>query len=236
MAVAAVTKPKTVARVSSFNVLGATHTDGDTGDKHGYEPGVVRAKLAADFIKERRLSIIGTQENQNPQVKVLDKELTNYDFFGYDDNSIWWDARDWDMLQHGGLSIPYFDGKHKTMPYVLLQHQKTEQKLWVYNAHNPADVKGAAGKWRREGWALETSLYTELRREVKAPILSVGDKNAISDYIDHMPRRLHPASKRTIDFICGTPRLKFTDAEEIRGEKVRKITDHKVSVATMTIV
>lgn len=222
--------------VCSFNMLGHSHTaPGGNKVGRGWADGPTRAGFAASFISRRKLSIIGTQENQAPQQKVLKEKLPSYASHGFNDNSIWWDDRVWDRVTAGGLDIPYFDGKDKRMPYVLLEHTQTHQLLWVYNAHNPADTRGPAQRHRREGWKREAALYTQLRKTQRAPILSVGDKNARTDYLAHMPSRLHPATTKTIDFICGTPRIRFSDVELVRTPLVRKTTDHRVTIATMRL-
>ena len=60
------------------------------------------------------------------------------------------------------IDIPYFHGRAKPMPYVLLRHRATGRRVWFANFHNPADVRGPAARWRREAVARETGLVNRL--------------------------------------------------------------------------
>ena len=75
------------------------------------------------------------------------------------------------------IPIPYFHGKAKPMPYLLLRHLGTGQQVWFANFHNPADVRGPAGKWRAVAVARETALANPLSAS-GLPVIFTGDFNA----------------------------------------------------------
>ena len=69
------------------------------------------------------------------------------------------------------------------MPAVLLQNMQTGRRVWFFNTHNPADVRGPAQQWRDAGFAMEAALANELRATYPdAPFISFGDKNDRARY------------------------------------------------------
>lgn len=66
--------------VSSFNVLGSSHTRGK-GARRGFAPGPTRAGYAAQLITAHDVEIVGLQELQGDQMRTLMGKLPGYGIF-----------------------------------------------------------------------------------------------------------------------------------------------------------
>ena len=238
----------TTLRISTFNVLGAGHTD--SGKRPGWKPGKKRMSYAVRLIENNGLDVIGFQELQPPQFKRFDKLLGDrYGIFPGDQmteaamhNSITWRLADWTLVSAQTVQIPYFKGNLIRMPYVLLEHNRTGQRAYFYNAHHPANSRGNAEKWRRQGMRIEIDLVNRLRAESPGvPVFVTGDMNEREDYfcpvlaktellasnggyhVDGVCRLPEPAR---VDWIFATSDVSFTSHTSLRNKLVKKTTDH----------
>ncbi len=184
------TTPTTSFRVGTFNVLGADHT-APGGNRKGWDSGVIRMDRVVNILGSRELDVVGFQEFQPPQAARFNELMgTSWQTYpgldaaaGPSVNSIGWRTDVWQLLEARTLPIPYFDGVPSRMPAVLLQNQQTGRRVWFFNTHNPADVRGPAQQWRDAGFAMEAALANELRvSHPDAPFISLGDKNDRSRY------------------------------------------------------
>ena len=66
-------------KVATFNILGSQHT----ARPGGFAPGYVRAGYTADLIHMKNLDVIGMQEVQQDQLRVLGRELDDYWIWPY---------------------------------------------------------------------------------------------------------------------------------------------------------
>jgi hypothetical protein len=157
-------------------------------------------------------------------------------------NSIGWNTGVWTLLEARTIPIPYFDGVPSRMPAVLLQNVETGRRVWFFNTHNPADVRGPAQAYRDAGFAMEVALANELRAAYPdAPFISLGDKNergsyyckvapgsgmwsASGGYVDGST--CQPPAGGAIDWIMGTKDVFFNGYTRVWNDYVSKTSDH----------
>ena len=128
------------------------------------------------------------------------------------------------------------------MPYVLLRHVETRQRVWFFNTHNPADVRGDARAWRDQGFDLEVRLAHRLRNSCPGvPLIFLGAKNETDRNFCSLATRarLHsasggqsigstciPPSGGAIDWIRGTRDIAFSGYSRVWNGYVSTISDH----------
>ncbi|NUR06695.1 MAG: hypothetical protein HOQ45_06770 [Nocardioidaceae bacterium] len=247
--------PELTFTVSSFNVLGASHT---RGGARGMAPGAVRARHAAELIRRHGAEVVGFQELQGGQLAVL-RRHTNLDFWPGSalrardtENSIGWRRDTWAAVDKRVVSIPYFDGHPRPMPYVKLRHLRTGLEAWFANFHNPADTGRYPHqqRFRDRATAIEISLANQLVRQSGDPVFITGDMNERDEYFCRMTAgapmiaarggsnvgSCQPGNPRAVDWIFGSQGVDFTGYTEDRSPLVRRTTDHPVIVARVHIV
>ncbi|WP_121255284.1 alkaline phosphatase family protein [Nocardioides ferulae] len=250
--------PATVFQISSFNVLGAGHTDGK-GGRGGWESGYKRMGYANELLQRESIDVVGFQELQPIQLERFNEDLgSQFEVYpgarmsnGVMHNSIAWRTSMWTMVEQRTIPVPYFKGNEIAKPYVLLRHNETGQRAWFYNTHHPADARGPAQKWRDEATRIETSLFNRLARDYPGvPVFATGDMNDREEvfcpylresnlvaangggYVDGV---CTPPSWMRVDWIFGSAMATFTGYADLRDELVAKTTDHAMIVATATI-
>jgi hypothetical protein len=246
-------------RISTFNVLGASHT-APGGDRKGWESGEVRMGYAVRLIRRHHLGIIGFQELQKPQFRVFRRKAGD-EFRVYPggsfgtaamQNSIAWRSDDWTLVSTQMIPVPYFDGNIIRKPLVLLQNNVTGQRVYVFNTHNPADTRGPAQKWRDKAVTLETDLVNDLRAESPAvPVLFTGDMNDREKFFCPIVGKTdleaanggevtadgtcRPPVPTRIDWILGTPNVAFTGYVALDQGLINKTSDHPLFWADASI-
>jgi len=253
------TTPATSFRVGNFNVLGADHT-APGGKRKGWESGVVRMDRVVSLLQQNSLDVVGFQEFQPPQALRFQELMgTSWQTYpGLDNpagpsvNSIGWRTDVWTLLEARTIPIPYFDGVPSRMPAVLLQNIDTGRRVWFFNTHNPADVRGPAQQWRNTGFAMEVALANELRAAYPdAPFISLGDKNergsdyycavapganmwsASGGYVDGT--KCQPPSDGAIDWIMGTRDVFFNGYTRVWNDFVSRTSDHPLYYANAVV-
>jgi len=256
--VAVQTTPATSFRVGTFNVLGADHT-APGGNRKGWDSGVVRMDRVVSILADKELDVVGFQEFQPPQAARF-QELVGSAWQTYPGlntavgpsvNSIGWRTDVWQLVEARTLPIPYFDGAPSRMPAVLLQNQATGRRVWFFNSHNPADVRGPAQQWRDAGFAMEAALANELRvTHPDAPFISLGDKNdrdrfycsvapvadmwsASGGYTDGTT--CSPPGGGAIDWILGTKNVFFNGYTRYWNDFVAQTSDHPLYYANAVV-
>ncbi len=238
--------------VSSFNVLGSSHTaKGGTHARYG--PGPVRARNVAALVDAHQADVVGFQEMQADQLNAF-MNATGYRYDAYPgfrlgrlntENSLAWRKDTWELVSARTLSIPYFRGHPRLMPVVLLRNPETGIEVWFANFHNPADTPhwGNNSRWRAEATDREAALVNELRASTKLPVLLTGDMNDRAGYYCALTTRtdMHaalggtsgtssagcqPPGNRYVDWIFGSDDVMFTGYWEDDGPLVRRTSDH----------
>lgn len=231
-------------RTATINALGHSHTK-PGGNKKGWLSSRVRTRRLVRVLLRRRLSLVGLQEFQAPQRDEFKSRAGQlYAVHAIRDNGVVWLRARWVLEERGALDIPYFHGKPRSMPWVIVRHRRSGKRVAFASTHNPANVRGSAGGWRREGWRIEGEWAREMvasGRVVAA--LVVGDKNAIADH--YLPHVKESGGKvagiptatglKGIDWIVGWGAVRFTRFQTVRNRRIAASTDHPVVQAVAHI-
>lgn len=186
---------KTVAvskfRVATYNVLGASHTNGPKENKPtaaDYGPRIMRA---AKVLKDNNIDIAGLQEFQAPQREVFVSQNrdtfsiypTSPEYGGGSDasvNSIVWNKSTFSLIEGGTKNFLYFNGHHSRYPWVKLRNKSTGQVIVFANTHDPADVHGnAAGLRYKDAYIHLSDIRGWLSEGL--PVVFTGDFNATAE-------------------------------------------------------
>lgn len=243
-------------RVSSFNVLGASHTTA-RGNKPRYASGVDRMSGTVRLLESLDVDVVGLQELELVQLRAL-KRMTGDRYAVYPGptlgrgsmrNSVAWRQDTWELVDARAVPIPYFRGKRVAMPYVLLRHRESGQPVWFVNIHNPATNKkrGDNERWRDLGTRLEITLANRLNRRTSLPVVLMGDFNERQEAFCKVTggglvaanggtaRPCRPPADIGIDWIFGTRDIEFSDYQRLESPLVDRLTDHPVLVSTARV-
>ncbi len=244
--------------VSSFNLLGASHT-GPRGERKGWAVGAQRMVWAADLLDQHRVSVVGFQEMQLPQYRKFQQvDGTTWGMFPGKSfgtaamaNNVAWRKADWALVESRTIVVPYFHGNPIRKPLVLLQNLHTGQQAWFLNTHNPANKKGAAQKWRNKAVAIEADTVNALHEETPdVPVFFTGDMNDRAKFFCPITAATTLKSANggsndggtctvprptQIDWIMGSPQVSFSGYTALKDALVRKTTDHPMVYATASL-
>ena len=244
----------TTFRVSSFNVLGAAHT-APGGTRPEYASGQTRMRWAMSVLRTANVSVAGLQEFEQPQHAAFQQAAPGWDVFpglkrsrSSLANSIVWRSDVWQFVSGHTIDIPYFGGKPKPMPYILLRHVGTGREVWFANFHNPASVHGPAARFRREAVSRESALANSLASN-GTPVIMTGDMNDRAEFFCPMTARsqmhaanggsrgapCNPPANMRIDWILGSADVDFSGYEVRDGALVDRTSDHPFVVASATV-
>jgi hypothetical protein len=243
-------------RVSSFNVLGASHT------RHSkkWDSGSRRIVRVNRLLNRHHVQVAGFQEMQATQAtKFLRITKGSWDLYPGttlkaldSDNSIGWRTDKFELLQSTMVRIPYFDGHARAMPLVLLRDKTSGMMVYVANYHNAAETPQYRhqGKWRVAASRVEMALQNVLAKK-GIPRILTGDMNERASYFCRMTagaplRAARPTSvrhhgvcdagkPRAVDWILGSRRAVYTGYVEDRSHLVDITTDHPVIASDVTI-
>jgi hypothetical protein len=243
--------------VSSFNVLGASHTP--AGGRRA--SGATRIVWANKLLTRHHVDVVGFQELQAAQLtKFL--SLTPGAWAVYpglhgrkkmdSENSVGWRTDRFELVQATTVNIPYFNGHPRAMPLVLLREKRSGSLAYFANFHNPADTPRFRhqAKWRLAATRVEIALQRELATR-GIPRIMTGDMNERAPYFCRVTagapvKAARPTSvrkkgvcsagkPRAVDWIFGSRRVTFSGYTEDRSALVAKTTDHPVIVSDVTV-
>jgi hypothetical protein len=158
-----------------------------------------------------------------------------------------------DLVEARTVTIPYFRGHPRQMPYIKLRSVANGKVLWVLNVHNPADTPqfGNNARWRRAAIQREIELIRGLRQaEPDVPVVMTGDMNDRAEFFCPMVGTgllrasnggsagggsCSPPPATQIDWVLGTPELTWSGYVVDRSALVRWTTDHPMVRAVLTI-
>jgi hypothetical protein len=240
--------------LSSFNVLGASHTGGH-GKSPGMASGAVRAVRAAELIRRHGSDVIGFQELQGSQLATL-RSHTNLDFYpgselGDSENSIGWRRDRFAAVEKHTVPIPYFNGGRRNMPFVKLRSLTTGLEAWFANFHNPAETAQYHHQqpYREQATKIEVYLANQLISQTGLPVFVTGDMNERAAYFCRFTAgapmvaarggtnngRCLAGQPRAVDWIFGSQGVEFLGYDEDRSNLVDITTDHPVITARVRI-
>ncbi len=247
----------TTFTVSSYNVLGYGHTAGG-GNRKGWADGRTRMGWATSLLRARGVDVVGFQEFQIQQFSTFNA-LAGGEFAVYPGaaggrsgvrNSIAWRRAEWTLVEANTTPIPYFGGSPLPMPYILLEHVGTGQRVWFANSHNPADARGPAQALRDRAVSLEISLFNRLQAETGYPVVATGDMNDREEYLCRVASgaAMHsadggyadaagcrPPSQMQVDWIVGTEAVGFSNYLANRSGLAARTSDHALVSADAVI-
>lgn len=241
-------------RVASFNVLGASHT-GANGRHARFAGAEPRMRLTVRLLQQLGISVAGFQEFQPSQHVSFDRLAPGWSVFpgpsqGRDAmvNAVVWRADLWEPVRTETVQIPYFGGRPRPMPYVLLRHRPSGREIWFASFHNPADAHGPAQRWRDAATDRQVAL-ADLLVAGGAPVVFTGDMNDRERYFCPMTTRsaMHaanggshgtpcaPPPAMRVDWIMGSEPVTFSNYVAVDGGLAAQASDHPLVVADASI-
>jgi hypothetical protein len=242
--------------ISSFNMLGSSHTAG-SGKRPGMASGRVRAGRAAVLVHRHGSDVVGFQEMQGDQLATMQRHTGMSFYPGFSlsrrdtENSIGWRPQMFTAVETHTVAIPYFNGHPRAMPYVKLRSVSTGLEAWFANFHNPADTSQYhhQQRWRDRATSIEISLANRLT-DTGLPVFITGDMNERDSYFCRMTGGApmiaarggshnggcQADNPRAVDWIFGSQGVTFSGYFEDRSHLVDITTDHPVVGSQVRIV
>ncbi|MDN4160134.1 endonuclease/exonuclease/phosphatase family protein [Nocardioides abyssi] len=236
-------------KIGTFNVLGSQHTRG----RGGFAPGTQRARWTAGAIAKRKVDVIGLQEVQRDQLRVLRNRMPRYRIWPGTSLGnqgvrlqIAFRKKRFAMVGHGQV-MTRFHRQTRPIPWVKLRDRRTDRRFYVVDVHN--SPKGLEGE-RDSATSKQVRLVKRLRKKGN-PVFLTADANEKREFYCKMTGRTdlraanggkprargcHPPKRRLrIDWVLGGRRVVFTDYREDRGPRVRRASDHELVHARVRV-
>ena len=250
------TPPTATFTVSSFNVLGASHTPAGGSRASG----TTRIVWAKQLLDQHHVQVAGFQEMQAVQYTKF-AQIAGSSWALYpgltmlkrdSENSIGWRTDTFDLVWASTVKIPYFNGSLRSMPVVLLREKSTGMLAYFANVHNPADTATYRnqGVYRAEATRMEIALQN-LLAPTGIPRFLTGDMNERASYFCRVTaeaplKAARPTSTwvngvcsagspRAVDWILGSTEVPWSSYIEDRSALVAKTTDHPMIIGDATI-
>ena len=232
-------------RFGTYNMLGSSHTRGS--NKRASGP--TRANRGAQYVLDNQLSVVGFQEMQADQ-RASFLRSTNNTYGLYPGNqlrsndgetSLAYRLDTWELIKADTVSIPYFSGKPRNLPVLLLRNRQTGIESYFTDFHNPADKFGNAARWRAIAKQRQIALFQDLARTGK-PVFVAGDMNEhrtwACDIVGPSDMRVGAGgdgrngcsvrTNRIVDWIAASYDVQWINYFEDRGPTVDYLTDHPI--------
>ncbi len=241
-------------RMASFNVLGSSHTGG--GGHHAWlASGPQRIGGVLTLLDAHNISVVGIQEFQPNQRAAFQARAGGWSMYPglsmgrrAGENSVAWRNDTWEMVRPGLIPIPYFSGRQRPMPYVLLRHKATGVQAYFSTFHNPANIGGNMQRFRNEATRRQIGLFNRLEG-TGIPQFVTGDMNERAEYFCRVTGSTPlvspaggsnsggcaPPRPSQIDWIFGSPKAQFSEYQIDRSPLVRRTSDHPILVTKVTI-
>ncbi|MEO7351304.1 MAG: endonuclease/exonuclease/phosphatase family protein [Marmoricola sp.] len=242
--------------MATFNLLGSSHTRGG-GKASRMASGPQRIANAVSILDSHGVSVVGFQEFQPDQRRAFAGRARGWEIYpgdglgrGDGENSVAWRTDTWELVKPGSIPIPYFNGRVRQMPSVLLRNKETGVQAYFSNFHNPADTGRFRnqGRFRAVATSREITLFNQLE-STGIPQFVTGDMNDRAEYFCRVtgstPLIAAAGGSNNggcavprptqIDWILGSPKVEFSDYSVDRDALVRRTTDHPVVFTQVTI-
>ena len=234
---------------ATFNVLGHSHTAGADPRPSGPK----RMVWSVQILQENQVDLVGFQELENKQYRAF-KRLAGATYQIYVPGN---DPRDsiafrrdrFELVgKDSSVRIPYRENVRE-MPLVRLKDKLTGKELYVLSVHN---VSGQGAKWanrRAVSVKRELAAIARLRATTGLPVVAVGDFNDRSQpfYCQMLTAEMVSSSvwwaqptcelpsRAGIDWVFGSPDVRFTGYLKLDGGIVDQATDHPVVLARTSL-
>lgn len=220
---------------ASYNVLGSSHK------RKGFASGTNRMSRAIGWIRRHDIDVIGLQELQPNQRSLFIGRAGEYDIYTppggrFRDDSVAWKSDRFELVEGGHVSYPYFGGRHRPYPQILLREKRSGVQFYVTSYHNPAFEGGT----RTRAMNMQIANANALLARTKRPLIITGDMNERANYVCPMVARtpMRPAQgggcgadKRAVDWVMGSePQVKFTGFQIDWSTEHAKLSDHPMIV------
>jgi endonuclease/exonuclease/phosphatase family metal-dependent hydrolase len=252
--------PVMTFRMASFNTLGSSHTHkGSKAKRKQKASGPARTARAGRYVLDNDIDLVGFQEMQADQRNAF-MGATGGQYGLYPgsslrsmdgENSIAYRLDTWELVKADSVPIPYFGGRPRNMPVIVLKNKQSGMSAYFTNFHNPADTGefGKQGRWRAAATSREASLFAELRTQ-GLPLFVTGDMNDQQSWFCAVagPGDLKAAAGGEgaragcsvapgfrIDWIAGSHDVQFSNYREDRSGLVAWMTDHPVMITDVTV-
>lgn len=249
--------------VASFNVLGSNHTL----NSRRYAPGVQRMAGVMRLLRRHQVDVVGFQELQFDQrASFLSRTAGTFGLYSPTrvrvdgtpvlgtidpDNSIAWDATQWQLVYGTQVTIPYFDGRLRGMPLVMLQNLQTGMNAWFADFHTPATNPRHRGQDRYRAEAIRTIAQIGDQLRVGGyPVFITGDMNERAEAFCPIVGDGHLRAARGgwvrngvcdarrpwyVDWVFGSRKVAFSGYVEDRMPLERRISDHPAIVTDASL-
>lgn len=174
-------------RIATFNLRGASHTDGnsiDSGEPNPPDERTTwknRAARSVDTITSNNFDVIAFQEFEPKQRQYIDKHLPDYSRSkqGKQSDAIMWNKNKFSLVDKGTWKTQYLGGGIDE-PWVRLKDKSTEQEFYVMSVHDP--INGSGKRWSTNAKTRSDNARKHLEKVKKlstsAPVILLGDFNS----------------------------------------------------------
>ena len=232
------TRAERTMRTGTFNITGSIHTAG--GDEQ-------RTRRIARQLGRRDIDLMGLQEVQPDQLRVLRDRMPGYRFSpgavtedqGFQ-LQVAWRTKHFELRDRGYVRTPFNDSRRRT-PWVRLRHEATGRILHVIDVHNPSKSQEAD---RDAATRQQVELFQRLREQ--GAVLLVGDANEKAEWFctvtgrtdaraanggSHDGRGCRPPEPTSIDWLMGGGRFAWRgyDRDDVGT------SDHAIYTARLTL-
>lgn len=238
-------------RVASFNILGSQHT----ARSKQWASGTKRARLAKRWLNGTGVTVAGVQEAQVGQMRKLTARnpLRAYPHPKRSVNtqtaqSVVWNNRIWRKVEARTFRIPFHYNQVREQPMVRLRHRSTGRQVWVISTHMTTGNGARAAKERKVGTRRLVKNVNKLRA-TGVPVIVTGDMNSRAPFFCSLTGgtnlvtpaggsnagRCKPPRYSRIDWLFGSPAIRWSGFRYADGGLLNRITDHTVPVARATL-
>lgn len=224
-------------KMATLNILGSQHTRG--GDHR-------RSVRTAKLIRRKNLDVLGMQEVQDEQLRVIKNRLPGYRIWprqSLGNNGVRLQVafrKSAFRIMDTGSIITTFSHQQRPIPWVRLRDRRTGRAFFFVSIHNsPQDQEAARDSATEE----EIALYKRLHR--KGPVFIVGDANERREFFCKVAGPTdaraasggkatrgdgcQPPSGMTFDWILGGGRFDFRRYRQVST----RVSDHDLHTTQM---
>lgn len=235
-------RKRATVRLASLNVLGASHTDSPGGKKFrtSWWRSARRVGVVISIIRANPCDVWALQECQPSQRRAIMAVLGHRYACHYSvDNVLLTDRRRWKRIETGFVTIPYFGGQPRKMPWAVLEGRKGGRRIAARCTHDPAFAHNAKHRVTARERAAEWGKRMAARPRMRA-VFDLGDMNANRSYRDHVERLgAVPAGQPSIwgiDWIVKWgDKGKWLGFRTATSARLRRATDHPLVMARAEI-